>query len=85
MSNIIDKLKETGVNVDLIMRLPSFGTSGLLIFSVIIASLLSNGWIEFITYFTIMLAWMLGVFVGFKIFLLRIELIDKESSNEQGG
>lgn len=80
MSNIIDRLKEIGINVDLIMRLPSFGTSGLLIFFVVIAVLLSNGWIEFITYFTIMLAWMLGVFVGFKIFLLRIELIDKDKT-----
>lgn len=77
MSNIIDKLKENGINVEFIMALPTSGASILMILFVMIAGVASNSWIEFATYLSIMLAWMLGVFFGFKILLLRMELIDK--------
>lgn len=78
MSGMLDKLKESGINVEFIMTLPSVWTSILMILLVMIASVISNGWFEFIIYLSIMLAWMLGVFFGFKLLLLRIELIDRD-------
>ena len=77
MSNMLDKLKENGINTKFIMRLPTSGASILMILFVMIAGVSSNSWMEFILYLSIMLAWMLGVFFGFKILLLRMELIDK--------
>ena len=77
MSEMLDKLKETGVNVEFIMTLPIVTTSILLILFVMVASVVSNGWFEFIIYLSIMFAWMLGVFFGFKILLIKIEEIDK--------
>jgi len=78
MSGMLDKLEENGINVRLIMLLPSFWSSVLVIFFVIGASILTNTWIGFLTYLSVMIAWMLGVFFGFKLLLLRIEIIDKE-------
>jgi len=77
MSNMLDKLKENGINIKFIMRLPTSGASILMILFVMIAGVSGNSWMEFIIYLSIMLAWMLGVFFGFKILLLRMELIDK--------
>jgi len=78
MSGMLDKLKENGINVEFIMTLPSVWTSILMILLVMIASVISNSWFEFIIYLCIMLAWMLGVFFGFKLLLLRVELIDTD-------
>lgn len=78
MSKMLDKIKETGVSVDFIMFLPSVLTSVLMIFFVMVISILSNSWIEFGICLSIMIAWMLGVFFGFKILLLRIEEVDKD-------
>lgn len=78
MSGILDKLEENGISVKFIMFLPSFWISALVIIFVIGASILTNTWIGFLTYMSVMIAWMLGVFFGFKLLLIRIEIIDKE-------
>lgn len=78
MTKMLDKIKETGVNVNFIMFLPSVSISILMIFFVMVISILSNGWMEFVMGISIMIAWMLGVFFGFKILLLRIEEVDKD-------
>jgi len=78
MSGMLDKLKETGVNVEFIMTLPSVWASVLMILFVMIASVASNSWFEFIIYLSVMLAWILGVFFGFKMLLIKIGEIDKD-------
>ncbi len=78
MSGMLDKLEENGISVKFIMFLPSFWTSVLVMFFVIGASILTNTWIGFLTYLSVMIAWMLGVFFGFKLLLLRVEIIDKD-------
>ena len=78
MSNMLDKIKETGVNVDFIMSLPSVTVSVLVILFVMVIGVLSNNWIEFATCVSVVIGWMLGVFFGFKILLIKIEEIDKD-------
>ncbi|KKN46793.1 hypothetical protein LCGC14_0669210 [marine sediment metagenome] len=78
MSNMLDKIKETGVDVDFIMSLPSVTVSVLVILFVMVIGVLSNNWIEFATCLSVVIGWMLGVFFGFKILLIKIEEIDKD-------
>ena len=85
MSDMLSKIKETGVNIKFIMLLPSVWSSVLLIFFAVVLGVVSNNWYDFLICLSIMLAWMLGVFFGFKMLLIKISEIDKESSNEQGG
>lgn len=84
MSKMLDKIKETGVDVDFIMFLPSITVSVLVIFFVMVISVLSNSWIEFAMGLSIIIAWMFGVFFGFKILLLKIEDIDKDEEETDG-
>ncbi len=74
---MLEKLKEKGVNVDLIQRIPSGFLSIIMILFVVIASIFSNNWSDFILYSGMLVAWMIGVFFGFKIFLNRLEQIDE--------
>lgn len=78
MSNMLDKIKEAGVDVGFIMFLPSITVSILVMFFVMVISILSNDWIEFGMGLSIMIAWILGVFFGFKMLLLKIEEVDKD-------
>ena len=78
MSGMLNKIKETGVSVDFIMTLPSVSISVLVILFVMVIGVLSNNWIEFATCLSVMIAWMLGVFFGFKMLLIKIEEIDKD-------
>lgn len=80
MSDMLSKIKETGINVEFITLLPSVWASVLLIFFAVVLGVISNNWSDFLICLSIMLAWMLGVFFGFKILLLKIEEIDKDKS-----
>lgn len=75
---MIDKLKENGIGVDFIMFLPAVSMSILVILFTMIVSVVGSSWIEFAMGISIMIAWMLGVFFGFKILLIRIELMDRK-------
>lgn len=70
---MLDKLREKGVNVDLIQRIPSGFLSILMIFFVLIAGVTSNNWSDFIIYTGMLVAWMIGVFFGFKVLLNRMQ------------
>ena len=79
---MLNKLKENGVNVDLIKRIPSGWLSILMVIVVCIASVVSNGWTDFIIYMGVLVGWMIGVFFGFRMILIRIEQIDEDKSDE---
>lgn len=80
---MLDSLKEIGINVELIMRFPVFWTSGIMILLILVGGVASNDWIEFLRYLSIMFAWMLGVFFGFKVLLLRIAKVEKEKEKDE--
>lgn len=82
MSGMLDKLKENGVNVDFMLRMPSAFFSALMVVSVLIAIIASHDWIGFATYISILVGWMIGIFFGFRILLVRMEHIDKGKPDE---
>lgn len=78
MSGMLNKLKENGVNVDFILRVPSIFLSALMVVFVLIAVVVGSSWIGFATYTSILVGWMIGIFFGFKMLLSKIEQIDKD-------
>ena len=81
MLEMLNKLKEDGIRVDLIMRMPIFWLSGLMILFVVIAGAVANNWLGSIPFLNIMFGWFIGVLFGFKLLLSRIVNIDKDDAD----